>query len=82
MLFASLLLPLAVSAVSLGARDTAGVQVSIDKLEPRYRKTANRYRYKIGRKYGRTRLGSWLTARSIHPGRLQQGLNITEPVSD
>jgi len=39
---------LAVSAAVLNQRDTAASAVTIDKLEPRYRKTANRMRYKLG----------------------------------
>jgi hypothetical protein len=51
MLFKTLLLPLAVSAAVLEQRETAGADaVVVEKLEPRYRKTANRNRYKLGRK--------------------------------
>ena len=53
MLLTALLLPLAVSSAVIQERDTAETATSaivVDKLEPRYRKTANRNRYKLGRK--------------------------------
>jgi hypothetical protein len=52
MLFTTLVLPLMASAAVLQERDTAApaVNVVVEKLEPRYRKTANRAKYKVGRK--------------------------------
>jgi hypothetical protein len=55
MLFTTLLLPLAASAAVLHERDSATPQVAnivVEKLEPKYRKTANKNRYKLGRKWG------------------------------
>jgi hypothetical protein len=51
MLFTTLLLPLVASASVLGERDSAApaaANIVVEKLEPRYRKTANRARYKLG----------------------------------
>jgi len=51
MLFTTLLLPLVASAAVLHERDAttpAVANVVVEKLEPRYRKTANRARYKLG----------------------------------
>jgi hypothetical protein len=52
MLLTTLLLPLVASAVVLQERDKAApaANVVVEKLEPKYRKTANRARYKVGRK--------------------------------
>jgi hypothetical protein len=53
MLFTIVLLPLAVSAAVLEQRDSAAssrTNVTSEKLQPRYRKTANRNLYKVGRK--------------------------------
>ena len=54
MLFTTLLLPLVVSAGILNGRDKAApaaANIVVEKLEPRYRKTAQRARFKLGRKY-------------------------------
>jgi len=48
MLLTTFLLPLAVSAAVLGEQSAEAVNVVVEKLEPRYRKTANRARYKMG----------------------------------
>jgi len=51
MLFTTLLLPLAATASVLLDRDTAQPHVAnivVEKLEPKYRKTANRAKYKLG----------------------------------
>jgi len=50
MLYATLLLPLVAYAAVLHERDFAAPLVNVvpEKLEPRFRKTANRVRYKIG----------------------------------
>ena len=66
MLLTTLLLPLAVSAAVLQQRDTAAVTIETDKLTPRYRKTANRIRYRVGRKYGIIDIEALLTFYSIH----------------
>jgi hypothetical protein len=50
MLLTTLLLPLAVSA-SILQRPAAAGAVKVEKLEPQYRKTANRNRYLVGRKF-------------------------------
>jgi hypothetical protein len=54
MLFTSLILPLVASAAVLQERDQAATNVVVEKLQPQYRKTANRAKYKIGRKYSLT----------------------------
>jgi len=62
-LFTTFLLPLLASAGVLEERDTAApgaTNMVVQKLEPRYRKTANRNRYKLGpytMKVGSTNLG-------------------------
>jgi len=48
MLFKSLLLPLAVSAAVLDQQNVAAANMVVEKLEPRYRKTAFRNLYKLG----------------------------------
>jgi len=63
MLFTTLWLPLAASAAVLLERDTAAPAASnmvVEKLTPKYRKTANRARYKLGPytlRVGSTNLG-------------------------
>jgi phosphate-selective porin len=49
MLLTALLLPLAASAAVLSSAAPAAANIVIEKLEPKYRKTANRARYKLGR---------------------------------
>jgi hypothetical protein len=51
MLFSVFLLPLAVSA-SIFKRAPEAANVVVETLEPKYRKTANRNLYKVGRKLG------------------------------
>ena len=51
MFFTNLLLPLVASAAVLQQREIAASDIVVEKLTPQYRKTANRYRYKLGRKY-------------------------------
>jgi len=48
MLLTTLLLPLAVSAAVINQQSPNVANVVVEKLEPRYRKTANRARYKLG----------------------------------
>jgi hypothetical protein len=53
MLLATLLLPLLASGAVLEERAEAApaaANMVIEKLQPKYRKTANRARYKLGRK--------------------------------
>jgi len=48
MLFTTLLLPLVASAAVVEQRDVTASNIVVEKLEPRYRKTANRNLYKMG----------------------------------
>lgn len=51
MLLTALLLPLAASAAVLSSAAPAAANIVVEKLEPKYRKTANRARYKLGRTF-------------------------------
>ena len=69
MLFTTLLLPLAAAAAVLQERDLAApaaANIVVEKLQPKYRKTANRARYKLGRKFTLNINKSRLISHSIY----------------
>jgi hypothetical protein len=66
MLFTTLLLPLLASASVLDTAAPGAANMVVQKLEPRYRKTANRHRYKLGRKFSNIDTEARLISYSIH----------------